>query len=341
MEPVLWTRKHRPTLAELPQDDLRRYLQQVSAGPINLVLHGPPGSGKSAAVRALAAELHTNPDSDLLTINVADFFELSKSELAEDPRFEGFLNSTQVRESSKAALMNHVLTETASHPPVSGDFKTVLLDNAEAMREDFQQALRRLMERHHVATQFVLTTREIGGVLPALQSRCLPVPVRAPTDDEITTVLARIAKREGVPADDEGLAYLAGYADGNLRRAILAAQTTAAAADELSMDGAYEALGDVGWADRIETMLAAAEAGEFTDARSILDELLIDEGFDGREILPLILETARTRYDGHRVAELHEAAGEIEFDLVGGRTDRIHLANLLARLHPDVDPLTD
>ena len=333
MEPVLWTEKHQPSLAELPQSDLRQYLSRAQSGPINLLLHGPAGSGKTAAVIALAETLHDDPSNDLLTINVADFFGLTKKELADDPRFEGFLSAKQVRESSKAALMNHVLRETASYRPVSGSYKTVLLDNAEAMREDFQQALRRIMERHHEATQFILTTRQASGVLPALRSRCLPIPVRSPTDAEVVTVLEAIAAREDVPADPDGLAYLAGYADGNLRRAILAAQTTAEDAGELTMEAAYETLGSIRPDDRIESMLDAAESGDFSSARSTLDDLLVDAGYSGEEILELLLDVARSRYDVERVMAIQEAAGTIEFDMQSGNSDRIHLSHLLTRFH--------
>ena len=56
MEPPLWIDEHAPALADLPQADARDYLTEGVDEPINLVLHGPPGSGKTAAVRALAFE---------------------------------------------------------------------------------------------------------------------------------------------------------------------------------------------------------------------------------------------------------------------------------------------
>lgn len=331
MEGPLWIDHHRPSVSELPQSELRDYLGRVGAGPINLILHGPPGSGKTAAVHALAEVLHDDPEQDLLTINVADFFGMTKREIAEDPRFRGFIDSDR-RRGSKAAMINHVLTEMASYPPVSGSFKTVLLDNAEAMREDFQQALRRVMERHYTATQFVFTTRRTSAILLPVQSRCAQVPVRAPTQSEIVDVLSGIVAAENVTYDTDGLEYIAGYADGNLRRAILAAQTTAADAGEITMDTAYDALDDVGRTDRFVEILEHAEAGAFGDARGMLDEFLIDDGYDGTELLAEFIRVARTRYEPQRVAALTELAGEVEFDMAQGANDRVHLAHFLARL---------
>jgi len=333
MEPPLWTETHAPDLEALPQDDVREYLTKATAEPINLIIHGPPGVGKTAAVRALARSAHEDPDNDLIELNVADFFGRSKTEIRSDPRFEHFLAGRS--DMSKRDMINHVLTESASYAPVSGEYKTLLLDNAEAIREDFQQALRRVMERHHRSTQFVIATRQPTKLIPPLRSRCFPVPMRAPTTEEIADILADITTAEAIEYDREGVEYVAGYADGDLREAILAAQTTATQADEITINAAYEALGDVGLDDRIESMLEDAETGNFSDARSELDDLLVDDGLDGDEALTEILSVAQSRYDGSRLARLTTLVAEIDADLNAGTSDRVHLSKLLAELGRD------
>jgi len=335
MDAPLWTERYAPDLADLPQSEVREYLQKAVNDPINLVIHGPSGAGKTTAVRALAREAHEDPDNDLVEINVADFFGMTKKEIANDPRFSSFIDNKRKRNSSKADLINHVLKESASYSPVSGSYKTVVLDNAEAIREDFQQALRRVMERHHRTSQFVIATRQPSKLIAPIRSRCFQVPVRAPTHEETVTVLERIVEREGVEYDDDGLEYLAGYGGGDLRRAILGAQTTAEAEDEITMNAAYEALGEVQDDERIEAMLAAAEDGEFEAARGTLDDLIYDEGHEGSEVLADILRVARSRYSGDRLARLHRLAGEVDMDLVEGTSGRVHVAHLLAELGRD------
>ncbi|WP_247010232.1 AAA family ATPase [Halorientalis litorea] len=332
MDAPLWTATHRPDIDDLPQSSVREAMWGAVSDPMNLVVYGPPGSGKTAAVRALAREAHTDPDNDLVEINVADFFGMTKKELSEDPRFESFVTPKRRRESSKADLINHVLKESASYAPVSGEYKTVLLDNAEDVREDFQQALRRVMEQYYETTQFVIATRQPSALIPPIRSRCFPVPVRAPTHEETVAVLRSIVEDEGADHDDDGLEYVAGYGDGDLRKAILGAQTTYEAAGEITMSAAYEALGEVGVDDRIESMLDDAEAGEFTDARSTLDDLLVEEGFSGEEVLADILRVARSRYDTERLARLHALAGDIDMDLKSGTNDRLHVSHLLTKL---------
>lgn len=330
MEEPLWTTKYAPDLSDLRQASARDQFEGALERPTDLLVHGPPGVGKTAAVRALAAELHERPDSDLIEINVADFFDRKKSEITNDPRFESFL--TGKSDLSKRDMINHVLQESAGYKPVTGEFKTLLLDNAEAAREDFQQALRRVMERHHRTTQFVLATRQPTNLIPPLRSRCVAVPMPAPSTPAIAAIIEEIVEAEDVTYDQEGIEFIAGHANGDIREAILAAQTTAAATDEITMETAYETLDSIGLDETVSEMLAAATSGQFEDARSTLDDLLVDEGLSGNEVLHAILETARSQYDGRRLARLYTLAGDVDFDQTDGSNDRVQIGRLLAEL---------
>ncbi|QSG07651.1 AAA family ATPase [Halapricum desulfuricans] len=330
MDGPLWTETHAPAIDDLPQGTVRERVERAREEPMNLFVHGPKGAGKTAAVRALAADVHEGAENDFIELNVADFFDRSKTEIKNDPRFRSFLAGKS--DLPKREMINYVLKESASYTPVGGNYKTILLDNAESMREDFQQALRRVMEQYYEATQFVIATRQPSTLIAPIRSRCFPVPVRAPTHEELVAVLERIVEAEGVDHDEEGLEYVAGYADGDVRTAVLSAQTTAEAEGEITMNAAYEVLGEVEADDDVEAMLVAAEEGRFDDARSTLDDLLVDEGYSGAELMEAILRTARSRYTGRQLARVHQLAGEIDFDLVEGTDDRLHLSHFLASL---------
>ncbi|WP_435123747.1 AAA family ATPase [Halobaculum sp. D14] len=330
MDGPLWTDTHAPSLSEVPQAEVRDRLSRAAAEPMNLVVQGPPGVGKTAAVRALARETHEDPDNDLIEINVADFFDRTKKEIRTDPRFASFLEGRS--RMAKRDMINRVLKESAANAPMSGEFKTVVLDNAEAIREDFQQALRRVMEQHHRTTQFVLTTRQPSKLIPPIRSRCFPVPVRAPTTDETIAVLADICDDEDVDYDDDGLEFVASAAGGDLREAVLSAQATAVDHGELTMQAAYETLNDVGTDEDVLDAITAARDGDLAEARSVVDDLLHDAGFDGGDLLREVLRVARSKSDASadEVARLHKLAGEVDVELSEGTDDRLHVTHLLA-----------
>jgi replication factor C small subunit len=153
--------------------------------------------------------------------------------------------------------------------------------------------------------------------------------VRAPTADETIEALRRVCEAEGVAYDEDGLEFVAGYASGDLRAAVLGAQAAAADAGAVTMNAAHAALGSVGRDDELGSVLVDARAGEFDAATSTAEDLL-EDGFDGQELLRALLRVARTEYGGDDLARLHVLAGRVDLDLATGTDDALHLAHLLA-----------
>jgi len=154
--------------------------------------------------------------------------------------------------------------------------------------------------------------------------------MRAPTHAETVSVLSDVVAAEGVDHDDDGLEYVAGYAEGDLRTAVLAAQTTYEETGEVTMETAYETLTGLEADGAVEAMVEAAEEGRFTDARSTLNDLLVDEGYGADDVIEELLDVARSRYSGQRLATVHELAGEADVALTEAANERIHLSRLLA-----------
>ncbi len=315
---MLWTEKHAPAdPSDLPQDDLRRRMSSLVDEGFDVVFYGPEGAGKSAAADLL------EPD---FVLNASDFFGLTKAEIADDPRFRGFISSKRKRESSKADLINHVLKEVAAQYVGEGR-KTILVDDAHAMRRDFQQALRRVMET--ADARFVLSTNSLSALIPAIESRCYPVQVRGPSVDEHVEVLRGIAEEEDVEYDDAGLEYLANAADGDLREGVLSLQA-AASRGVVDIEAAHEVVEQVA-EDSVAELLRLARDGEFDDAVEILDRLLVEEGVEGNEILNLILEETESLGD-REAAEVVKTLAEVDVALEDGANDRVHLESLVTRL---------
>jgi replication factor C small subunit len=180
----------------------------------------------------------------------------------------------------------------------------------------------------------VIATRQPSKLIPAVRSRCFPVPVRAPSTDETEAVLGSIAEREGVDAEPLALNLIASKAGGDLRYAVLAAQHAAGEGDgNLTTDAAETALSDVGHDDALKRVLDAAAAGEIRDARKAITDLLDDEGFGGQELLTELLRVADTypeEFGAANIVRLHRLAGSADLDLAEGNDARLHVTHLLA-----------
>jgi len=312
---MLWTAKHAPDcFDDLPQEEVARILPRAAESGLNVVLHGPKGAGKTAAARLFG--------DDPYVLNASDFFGMTKDEIADDPRFRGFVTAKRKRESSKADMINHVLKEVASHSSVGEGRRVVVIDNAEETRRDFQQALRRVVERFSEQCRFVLTTRSLSALIPAIRSRALPVAARQATKEERVEALERIVDREDVEADEAGVEFVAEEA-GTLRESVLLLQTVAARGT-VTMETVLEASNDVE-DDAVPEMLDAARDGDFDEAVDVLEDLLIEGGWSGGDVLRRALEETENPDDVVSIGEVDAALDE-------GANDRIHLERLVALL---------
>ncbi len=312
---MLWTAEHAPEgFDDLPQDEVRRLLPRAAESGLNVVLHGPKGAGKTAAARLFG--------DDPYVLNASDFFGMTKGEIAEDPRFRGFITAKRKRQMSKADMINHVLKEVASHSSVGEGRRTVVIDNAEETRRDFQQALRRVIERFSEQCRFILTTRSLSALIPAIRSRALPVAVRQATKEERVVALERIVDRDDAEADDAGIEFVAEEAD-TLRESVLLLQTVAERGP-VTMEAVLETT-DEGEEDRVPEMVEDARAGEFDDAVGKVDDLMIEGGWSGEDILRRVLEETD---DPEEVVTV----GEVDVALDEGANDRIHLERLVSEL---------
>ncbi|KAL5082767.1 hypothetical protein RYX36_011188 [Vicia faba] len=114
----------------------------------NLILSGPPGTGKSTSILALAHELlGPNYREAVLELNASD-----------DRGIDVVRNQIKMFAQKKVTL-----------PP--GRHKVVILDEADSMTSGAQQALRRTMEIYSNSTRFALACNTSAKIIEPIQSR--------------------------------------------------------------------------------------------------------------------------------------------------------------------------
>lgn len=104
-------------------------------------------------------------------------------------------------------------------------YKLVILDEADAMTEAAQAALRRIIEDYSTITRFCLICNYVSRIIDPLASRCAKFRFKLLPREEIQQQLRLIATKESIQMDDDSLETLMANAKGDLRQAITLLQS--------------------------------------------------------------------------------------------------------------------
>lgn len=306
----LWTEKYRPKkLSELHgHEDIIPRLQSFlkNKNIPHLLFAGPPGVGKTAAALAIARELFGSDwKSSMIELNASD---------------ERGIDTIRVKVKEFARTMS-----------ISGvPFKIILLDEADALTREAQQALRRTMEKYASTTRFILDCNYPSRIIDPIQSRCAIFRFKKLPDQYVVDYLRTIAKAEKLTADPEILRKINNLSQGDMRKAVNLLQSASSAGD-LSVDTIYK-LASVIKPQDIEKILTSAIEGHFVASRKLLTNTMLENGISSTDILKqfgsVILEM---ELDQKTKIQLIEAIAECEFRIVEGSDQFIQLDALLAK----------
>jgi DNA polymerase-3 subunit delta' len=194
--------------ATVNQPAARAALAAALASPVHAYLFaGPPGAGKRGAARAFAAELLAQgaPDQD----------DARRRALADpSPHPDLVWLAPRGTQHLVDEVRQRVIT-AAAYRPFEGARRVFVIEAADAMADESQNALLKTLEEPPGFVHIVLISAEPELLLETVRSRCQEVRFR-PLDAE--AVASRLASR-GLGEDDDERLAAARLAAGDPRRA--------------------------------------------------------------------------------------------------------------------------
>jgi len=308
----IWTERYRPKSLDdvIGQKHVTERLKAyvASKNMPHLLLTGPAGTGKTTCSLALAKEMFGDEWK-------GNFIELNAS----DERGIDVVRG-KIKEFARTA------------PLGTAEFKIIFMDEADALTSDAQAALRRTMEKYSRICRFILSCNYSSKIIDPIQSRCAVFRFSPLTSEDIKNYLMKIITNEKVKIDDAAIGALVHVARGDMRRAINSLQVAASTGKKIDLDVIYQTTG-MAHPDEIKKMMETALTGNFIAARDKLDEVMINYGLSGQDIIRQIHSAFfdLTVSDQERI-RLIDKTGEIEFRIVEGSNERIQLEALLAYL---------
>lgn len=112
------------------------------------------------------------------------------------------------------------LIEQVRIPPQAGKYKIYIIDEVHMLSTSAFNAFLKTLEEPPSYAIFILATTEKHKILPTILSRCQIFDFNRIQVDDISNHLAKIAERESISTDNDGLHIIAQKADGGLRDAL-------------------------------------------------------------------------------------------------------------------------
>ncbi|WP_231185873.1 replication factor C small subunit [Haladaptatus sp. DYF46] len=311
---TIWVEKYRPqTLDDVAgHDDITARLQSyIERNDLpNLLFSGQAGIGKTTCAVAIAKELYGDSwRSHFLELNASDERGID--------------------------VVRDQIKNFARHDPGAVDFQVIFLDEADSLTSDAQAALRRTMEQFSDKTRFIMSCNYSSKIIDPIQSRCAVFRFGPIPDDAVAEYVSYVADEEGIETTDDGIEALVYAADGDMRKAINALQAAAVMGEQVDEESVF-VITSTARPEDIKEMVRHAIDGDFTRARSILDELLTERGMAGGDIIDQLHRSIwEFDLDDDDAVRVLERVGEADFRITEGASERVQLEAMLASLALD------
>ncbi|CBH17953.1 replication factor C, subunit 4, putative [Trypanosoma equiperdum] len=330
---VPWVEKYRPMSMEdiVGNADAVARLQVIAReGNLpNLLLCGPPGTGKTTSMLCLARSLLSDPDGGGSNNNALKdaVLELNASD---DRGLDVVREKIKLFAQTKKTLPQRV---GDSNNRKINLHKIVILDEADSMTPAAQQALRRTIELHSSTTRFAFACNNSHKIIEPIQSRCAVVRFRKLSHTDILRRLMYIIQQENVAYTDDGLEALLYLADGDLRSAVNALQATCSGYSLVNADNVFKVC-DLPHPQLVEAILTSCVKQDLAAAHKEMQRLL-GRGYATSDVISTFFRAAQNVKlfrDEKQQLQVLRIIGEVTMRVAEGVGTPLQLASMVCRI---------
>jgi replication factor C small subunit len=164
---------------------------------LNLLFYGPPGVGKTTIALSLAKHLYGDKYPEYtLELNASD---------------ERGIKMVRERIKTFAKL----LCDSSIHP-----FKLIILDEADALTNDSQYALRRIIDDYSHSTRFIIICNYLNKLINPIISRFRSFQFKQISLESANVILQKIIRKEKIVICAEQIRKIYEITNGDLRKMI-------------------------------------------------------------------------------------------------------------------------
>lgn len=207
-----WIEKYRPSkINDLVQEnhitELFNNIIKTQEMP-HLLFYGQPGTGKTSSIIALGKELFKNFYQDrIIEFNASD---------------DRGINA--VREKITRSAKQYVSSLESSDGTLIPPYKIIILDEADSMTDEAQDALRVVIEQYSKVSRFCFICNYVNKITDAIKSRCSIVNFKKIDNDKIINKLKLIAQNESMDLSDSEFKLISDLTYGDMRKSIMVLQ---------------------------------------------------------------------------------------------------------------------
>lgn len=306
-----WVEKYRPEKLDdlIAHEDIictiTRFIKEDRLP--HLLFYGPPGTGKTSTILACAKQIY----------GCKEFASMVLELNASDDRGIGIV---------RGQIYSFASTKTI----FKSGFKLVILDEADAMTQDAQNALRRVIEKFTENTRFCLICNYLTKIIPAIQSRCTRFRFGPLSNKQILPRLDYVIEKENLKVTPDGRDALMDLAQGDMRKVINVLQCTALAFDEVNEVNVYTCVGHPLKSD-IRSIVNWLLNDNFQAAYQNIREMQTLKGLALQDILTQV-HLYVNRIDFPTKVKLHLIVkmADIEDRLAHGTSEKLQLSSMIA-----------